>query len=119
MEQHSTFSISAYPIFAEYLHRCDQLFPYHPELWLTSSGFVPTYSWFVSRLQHTLGPDVGGHSIRSGGATALALAGVPDNIIQLLGRWSSDTVRIYIRLHPVLLHALLHSDPQLQHHLGP
>ena len=34
------------------------------------------YSRFVSRLQNTLGQDVVGHSIRSGGATAIPLAGL-------------------------------------------
>ncbi|KAF8585598.1 hypothetical protein K439DRAFT_1255550, partial [Ramaria rubella] len=50
----------------------DRLFPYHPELWLTSEGNMSTYSWFVSRLHAILDCDIGGHSIRSGGATALA-----------------------------------------------
>ncbi|KAF8591603.1 hypothetical protein K439DRAFT_1626974 [Ramaria rubella] len=72
---------------------------------------MPTYSWFVSRLHAILDRDIGGHSIRSGGATALALAGVPDSVIQAMGRWSSETFRIYVHKHPVLLQALLHGYP--------
>jgi hypothetical protein len=52
-----------------------------------------------------------GHSLRSGGATALALMGVCDDLIQAIGRWASDTFRIYIWKHPVLLQALIHGKP--------
>jgi integrase len=37
-----------------------------------------------------------GHSFRIGGATALAKAGVPEHIIQRMGRWSSDAFKGYI-----------------------
>ena len=36
------------------------------------------------------------HSLRVGGATALAAAGVPKHLIQLLGRWRSEAVMGYI-----------------------
>jgi hypothetical protein len=103
-------SFDPVPLMRRYTASRDSLFPFHPELWLTSSGLSPTASWFVSRLQTTLGASVGGHSIRSGGATSLALAGIPDNIIQGMGRWSSDSFKIYIRKHPVVLHALIHGN---------
>ncbi|KIJ24417.1 hypothetical protein M422DRAFT_194709 [Sphaerobolus stellatus SS14] len=61
-----------------------------------------------------LGTDVAGHSLHSGGATALALAGVPDNAIQAMGRWSSDTWRIYIRKHPVLIQPLIYGHSAFQ-----
>lgn len=38
------------------------------------------------------------HSLRIGGATALADAGVPDRDIQFAGRWRSDTFLRYIRV---------------------
>ncbi|KAF8586315.1 hypothetical protein K439DRAFT_1292364, partial [Ramaria rubella] len=83
VEKRSVFSpLCAHTAMASYLQSRDQLFPFHPELWLTSLGAVPTYSWFVKRLHSVLGVQVGGHSIRSGSATTLALAGVPDDIIQ-------------------------------------
>jgi hypothetical protein len=99
------------PFMRRYMLSRDTSFPFHPELWLTSAGFTPTSSWFTSRLRSTLGPDVGGHSIRSGAATTLALEGVPDNLIQGMGRWSSDAFKVYIRKHPVVLHALIHGPP--------
>jgi hypothetical protein len=96
------------PFMSHYLLSRDASFPFHPKLWLTSAGVSPTSSWFTSRLRSTLGPDVGGHSIRSGAATALAVDGIPDNIIQGMGRWSSDAFKVYIHKHPVVLHALIH-----------
>ena len=40
---------------------------------------------------------VGTHSLRSGGAMALRLAGHDDATIKKLGRWSSNTYLIYIQ----------------------
>jgi hypothetical protein len=93
--------------FRKYLHSRDQLFPFRAELWLRSDGSVPTSSWFIRRLCHHFPSDVAGHSLRAGGATALAQAGIPPHIIQAIGRWASDTFQIYIRQHPVLLAAFL------------
>jgi len=59
-------------------------------------------------MRDALGDDVAGHSLRSGGATALALAGTPDDHIQARGRWSSNAYQIYIRKHPVMLQSMLH-----------
>jgi len=64
-----------------YLASRDQQHPFLYHLWLTENGNVPTYSWFVSRLKRILGTDVGGHSLRSGGATHLALTGASDSTI--------------------------------------
>jgi len=93
-----------------YIMLRDAHFPLLPELWLTSIGCTPTYTWVISRLRTTLDNEVRGHSLRSGGATALALAGASDDVIQSMGRWASDTFRIYIRKHLVLLHALIHNN---------
>ena len=41
-----------------------------------------------------------GHSFRRGGATALAAKGVPDWVIQMLGRWKSDSYKKYIGCQP-------------------
>ena len=65
-----------YNPFLAYLASHDSSFPLHPELWLTSHGAVPTRHWFLSRLRVLFPSDYAGHSIRSGGATSLAEAGV-------------------------------------------
>ena len=57
-------------------------------------------------------PSIGGHSMRSGGATSLAAAGVPPTQIQAIGRWTSPTWQRYIRKHPMLLQSFLfHGRP--------
>ena len=38
------------------------------------------------------------HSLRAGGATSLAAAGVSDRHIQVVGRWASDCYKQYIRI---------------------
>lgn len=38
------------------------------------------------------------HSFRRGGASALAAAGTPDHVIQILGRWKSNAFTRYIQL---------------------
>ena len=40
----------------------------------------------------------GAHSLRIGGATAALAAGVPPQLIRLMGRWSSDVYEIYCRI---------------------
>jgi hypothetical protein len=104
--------IDTYKFVTQYLTQQDTLFPFLPELWLLQSGQPPTRSWFLNRL-HTILPDccnISGHSLRSGGATTLASLGVPDTRIQALGQWASETFRIYIQKHPLVLHALMHPD---------
>lgn len=96
----------AIPIMLRYLRQRDERFPHHPQLFLRQDGTVPAREFFMRRIKSALEGDVGGHSMRSGGATALAIAGVPDNRIQAMGRWSSDAYQQYIRKHPALLQAL-------------
>ena len=85
--------------FIAYLTAHDAHFPMHAQLWLCSSGQVPTYSWIINKM----------HSLCSGGATALTLTGTPDEHIQAHGHWSSNTYHVYIRKHPIMLQSLLHS----------
>ncbi|KAJ7937725.1 hypothetical protein B0H13DRAFT_2302551 [Mycena leptocephala] len=71
--------------------------PVTRELWLRSNGSVPSRGWFIARIKHYFPHDVAGQSLRAGGATSLAEAGVPPNIIKAIGRWASGVFQIYIR----------------------
>ena len=97
-----------------YITSRDFLFPLHPELWLTSRGTVPTRHWFLSRLQVLFPSNYAGYSLRLGGATSLAEAGVDPSVIQGIGHWSSPAFQIYIRKNPVVLHALIFGRPAHQ-----
>lgn len=68
---------------------------------LTRPRFVEVLQRLVSAVarRHALKVDASrytGHSLRRGGATSLASLGVPDHLIQLLGRWRSDCYKLYI-----------------------
>lgn len=95
--------------FTSYLASRDRSFPLQPHLWLRSNGSVPTRRWFMTRLTTLFKDNVGGHSMRAGGATALAVAGIAPHLIQAMGRWSSEAFQIYIRTHPSLLASLVYA----------
>ena len=52
------------------------------------------------------------HSFHMGGATALAAAGVPNSVIQIIGRWPRACFLRYIRLSTAIVqgHAALHDS---------
>lgn len=59
-------------------------------------------TWFRARLKVAcagtgMTGDFTSHSLRIGAATAAAAAGIPAGTIQMLGRWSSDAYKLYIR----------------------
>src|SRR5260370_27052052 len=84
-------SLNPLIIFKSYLTSCDSLFPHLPDLWLNDEGCIPTQSWFIAKMcSILLSNDISGHSLHSGGATALALAGTPLDHIQMIGCWSSQ-----------------------------
>lgn len=92
--------------FVTYVQSRDLLHPNRPELWLLADGSRPTRSWFISRLKLIFPrEEISGHSLRAGGATWLAEQHISLEVIRALGRWSSETFKIYIRKHPALLHA--------------
>jgi len=93
--------------FSLYLSNRDHLFPGFIPLWLRSDGSVPTRSWFMSILKSTFPDNVAGSSLRAGGASWLASLGASGDLIQAAGRWSSDSYKIYIRKHPLLLHEIM------------
>lgn len=112
--QKNNTAIDPFAPFVRYLSSRDSRFPGNPELWLRADGSVPTRKWFLHYFHHHFPPSIGGQSIRSGGATALALAGVPNDRIQAAGRWSSDAFQAYIRKNPFLLQALIWGRPASQ-----
>jgi hypothetical protein len=108
-------TVDPLPFFSKYLQSRDNYFPCHPHLWLRANGTVPTRSWFLKRLRRFCPQNFAGQSMRAGGATALALAGVQPNIIQAIGRWASSAFQIYIRKNPVILQAFLFRQPSSSH----
>ena len=96
--------------FTKFLAMCDRLFPLRPELWLTENGSIPTRTWFLKRFHRHFPGNVDSHSLRAGGATALAQASIPPHMIQAIGRWSSEAFQIYIRQHPVVLASHLYGS---------
>ena len=84
----------------------------HAQLWIQSSGQVPTYSWVVNKMKNLWDADVGGNSLHSGGATALALAEMADDHIQACSHWSLNAYQIYIRKHLIMLQSLLHGHSE-------
>jgi len=107
------FDDDPFSLFTQYIAYRDVSMPLHPLLWVRADGSVPTRSWFLARFRAVF-PDssLGGHSLRSGGATSLAAAGVPPSQIQAIGAWSSSAWQRYVRKHPVLLQTLLfHGRP--------
>jgi hypothetical protein len=98
--------------FRQYLLSRDRVLPFSSPLWLTEAGTIPTRSFFIHRLRLFFGSDVGGQSMRAGGATSLAENGTPPSLIQSIGRWASTAFQIYVRKNPVLIHALLLGQPQ-------
>ncbi|RDB19550.1 hypothetical protein Hypma_013362 [Hypsizygus marmoreus] len=78
-------------ILSRYAH-----FPLSSKLWLTSSGRIPTRSFFMNRIQKFFDSSVAGQSMHAGGATHLTEQGVAPAIIQAIGCWATDTFQIYI-----------------------
>ena len=67
-------------------------------LFLFQSGAFLTRARVVDLLHRSLPevPHVNTHSFRRGGASALAIAGTPAHVIQVLGRWRSDAFKAYV-----------------------
>ena len=102
-------AINLFYHFAKYINSRDDSFPYSSPLWLRKDGSILTRSFMIRRLRLFFANDVGGQSLRAGGATALAENGTAPSLIQASGRWSSEAFRIYVRKNPVMIQALLHA----------
>ena len=77
-------------------------------LFVRSNGVPLTRAVFTERLRQLLAQagiagHFGSHSFRIGAATTAGLAGVPDHMIQTLGRWNSSAYLAYIRTPRTLL----------------
>jgi hypothetical protein len=110
--QQLTPELDPRPHFISYLTSYDSSFPLHPELWLTAKGLSPTCSWFISCLhEHFPNLNITGQSMCASSTMCLASTGTAPSIIQAAGRWASNTFQIYIQKNPILLNAMLNSDP--------
>ena len=75
----------------------------HESVFKRSNGTVYTYRNLQSKLEEVsnilnMPQKFTSHSLRAGGATNAFLAGVPADIIKVLGFWKSDCYQQYIRL---------------------
>lgn len=86
----------------EYLLRRDRSFLVSPFLFITAKGKPPNRAWFLKHFRRFFSSEKSGHSMRSGGASALARAGFPLDHIQDVGRWSSEAFKTYVRDHPLM-----------------
>ena len=88
----------------EYITRSDVDLPETRPLFLRRNGRPLTRAYVISALRKAVqkaGLPVdawSGISFRKGGALSLALGGVPDRLIQSLGRWSSTCFKRYVSL---------------------
>lgn len=81
------------------------LFPYidkggkmqNPEKPITTAGFVKMLKGYCKKIG--INPDeIGGHSLRAGGATQASLNNASETGIKKHGRWKSDVYQEYIRI---------------------
>jgi hypothetical protein len=70
---------------------------------MTYTALLRSIKIAIQRLQLDAA-NYGGHSLRAGGATSLALCGYPDSMIKILGRWKSLAYQRYIKLDPHTFH---------------
>lgn len=83
------------------------LFELHPKpddapLFISANDEPISRNVFIQRLKSTLSAlgidnaEYSGHSFRRGAATSAATAGFSDYEIQLMGRWKSNSYKLYI-----------------------
>ena len=81
-------------------------------LFLWPNGTIVTKAAFIRMLRDhlkALGIDwkqYSGHSLRRGAAVSAKASGASDELIKLLGRWSSDAYKIYLRSVPAHIQQL-------------
>lgn len=75
----------------------------HKRAWdrVTNSHLTTALRWAAKSIEHRTGIPhmlLSSRSLRAGSATALLVAGVDVDVIQLLGRWLSDTALHHLRV---------------------
>ena len=65
-----------------------------------SRGYISTFLKAVAKQAGLEKKRVSGHSLRIGGATQLMAAEFTEAVIMLMGRWLSDSYKVYLRLNP-------------------
>ena len=80
-----------------YLHT---LTSHQGPLFQFQNGSFLTRNWMAGFLKSVFPftNNINTHSFRIGGATAASSQGIPDTIIQIMGRWTSDCFKKYIRV---------------------
>ena len=76
----------------------NDLFLSYRQQWQVTPAKVSTAVKFMARMEGFDEKRFSSHSLRYGGATALAAAGTPDSWIQTFGRWRSLAFLKYIKL---------------------
>jgi hypothetical protein len=100
----------------EYTRRRDARHGGKTALFLREDGTIPTRSWFDNKFFALLDRQFGGHSARAGGATFYASLGLTEDVIQALGRWSSQAWKDYIHDNPTIRAELQLAILQLRIH---
>jgi hypothetical protein len=92
------------PVFSlrAYVVRRDAFHGAKPALFIRRDGSLPTRSWFDAKFFSLLDRSFGGHSPRAGGATFYSSLGLSKDVIQAIGRWTSQSWKIYIRDNPTV-----------------
>ena len=67
--------------------------------WLTKSIFIKTFRDLAARAGDSDPAAYSGHSFRRGGASWAFQAGLPGELIQVMGDWSSDAYRRYLEFN--------------------
>lgn len=95
----------------------------HPNITLFSYKFGNTHrpltkTKFISHLVRAardtgLDP-LNGHAIRIGAMLEYLLQNIPFDVVKTMGRWASDTFKIYLQNHVQILASYLQATPALQ-----
>ena len=97
-------ALNPFEILSNYLlFRKSQTNSLSDPLFISEFGHVASRSWFHLQFRNILAlsgispTHYSGHSFRIGAATSASRNGIPDHLIQVMGRWSSQAYHRYIR----------------------